>query len=282
MPQQRAVELDAVTNEAVAVVDEQAHVELGPVQVCGRQGRQALLQRGTGDIERIDGVGLAALTGAPAGIGGQVRRDPQHALAALDQKSLQRPRHVPAVFKRPYPLAVEASRPPQQRAESTRADRNGLLAQQFAGRRRDGRDGVRTLVGVRAEHDHDPRPPLDTFRGGRLVDTACSRRCHASIKSRQTSPTGDERQNRRKSGPSPADSLKESQLAARSGPSPPRRTSPTGQMRTASLEAALGWHGVRCHGAVRRDPAGKVRRTASWQHVCLRVRQTMRRAHAEG
>jgi hypothetical protein len=26
------------------------------------------------------------------------------------------------------------------------------------------------------------------------VDTACSRRCHASIKSRQTSPTGDERQ----------------------------------------------------------------------------------------
>src|SRR5512133_3798699 len=38
------------------------------------------------------------------------------------------------------------------------------------------------------------------LRGGRLADTACSRRCHASIKSRQTSPTGDERQNRRKSG----------------------------------------------------------------------------------
>src|SRR4051794_3518495 len=31
---------------------------------------------------------------------------------------------------------------------------------------------------------------------GRLVDTACSRPCHASIKSRQTSPTGDERQNK--------------------------------------------------------------------------------------
>src|ERR687891_630783 len=37
--------------------------------------------------------------------------------------------------------------------------------------------------------------------------------------------------------PSPADSLKESQLAARSGPSPPRRTSPTRGMRTASLIA---------------------------------------------
>src|SRR5215207_1260750 len=57
-------------------------------------------------------------------------------------------------------------------------------------------------------------PPVDPCRGGRLADTACWRRCHASIKSRQTSPTGDERQNTRKSGPSPADSLKVSQLAA--------------------------------------------------------------------
>src|ERR671929_701839 len=37
--------------------------------------------------------------------------------------------------------------------------------------------------------------------------------------------------------PSPADSLNESQLAARSGPSPPRRTSPTAQIETASLIA---------------------------------------------
>src|ERR671921_2207695 len=44
--------------------------------------------------------------------------------------------------------------------------------------------------------------------------------------------------------PSPADSLKESQLAARSGPSPPRRTSPTGGMRTASLEAVAARRSV--------------------------------------
>src|SRR5829696_8768761 len=35
-----------------------------------------------------------------------------------------------------------------------------------------------------------------------------------------------------------ADSLKESQLAARSGPSPPRRTSPTTRITTASRSAA--------------------------------------------
>jgi hypothetical protein len=37
--------------------------------------------------------------------------------------------------------------------------------------------------------------------------------------------------------PSPADSLNESQLAARSGPSPPGRTSPTKGIQTASLDA---------------------------------------------
>ena len=49
---------------------------------------------------------------------------------------------------------------------------------------------------------------------GRLADTACLGRCHAPFKSRRTSPTGDERHNKRKSGPARADSLKESQLAA--------------------------------------------------------------------
>jgi hypothetical protein len=37
MPLQRAVELDAVADEAFAVVDQQPQVELGPVQVRGRE-----------------------------------------------------------------------------------------------------------------------------------------------------------------------------------------------------------------------------------------------------
>src|SRR4029453_10890003 len=35
---------------------------------------------------------------------------------------------------------------------------------------------------------------------GRPADRACWGRCHAPIKSRRTSPTGDERHNKRKSG----------------------------------------------------------------------------------
>jgi hypothetical protein len=214
MPQQGAVELHAMANESLAVVDEQPQIELGPLQVRGREGLQAFLQRDAGDVERVDGIRLAALTGAAARVRGQMGRDPQHPLAALDQKPLQRPRDVPAVLKRPHPLAVEAARPHQQRAEPATTDRDGLLAHQLAGNRGDRGDRVRPLVGVRAKHDHDPRPSCSSLQGGRLADTACWRRCHASIKSRQTSPTGDERQNTRKSGPSPADSLKESQLAA--------------------------------------------------------------------
>src|SRR3954464_10805583 len=154
VPEQRAVELDAVTDEAFAVVDEQAEVELWPVQVSGREGLQPLLQRGTGDVERVDRVGLAALAGTPARIGGQVRGNPQHALAALDQKSLQRPRHVPAVLKRPHAVLVESARPLQQRAETAAPNRDGLLAKRLARSGRDRGDRVRTLVSVRAEHDH--------------------------------------------------------------------------------------------------------------------------------
>src|SRR4051812_16909694 len=86
MPQQRAVELDAMADQPFAVVDQQPHVELGPVQVRGREPVQALLEGGAGDVERVDRIRLGALAGAPACLGGQVRRGAQHPLAALDQK----------------------------------------------------------------------------------------------------------------------------------------------------------------------------------------------------
>src|SRR5215207_8734251 len=116
MPLQRAVELDAVADEALAVVDQQPQIELWPGKLCGRKGLKPFLQRGAGDTERVDAIRLAALASAPARVRRQVRRDPQHALAALDQKPLQRARHVPAILKRPHSLAVEAARPSQQGA----------------------------------------------------------------------------------------------------------------------------------------------------------------------
>ena len=91
----------------------------------------------------------------------------------------KRARHVPAVLQRPHPLAVQAARPDQQRAEPARADRGGLLTEHLAGRRRDGGDRVRALVHVRTEHDHDPRPVLsisddETARRTRLAGGAAT------------------------------------------------------------------------------------------------------------
>jgi hypothetical protein len=236
MPEQRAVELDAMADEALSVIDQQPQVELGAVQVRSREGLQTLLQRGAGNVERVDWVRLAALASALARLGGQVRRDPQHPLAALDQKPLERAGNVPAVLQRPHPLAINTARPLQQRAEPTAADRDGLLAEQLAGWRCDRGDRVRTLVSVRAEHDH-AFVVLLILRGGRLVDTACWRRCHASIKSRQTSPTGDERQTNG-SQATPGRQPQRESARRRPGPSPPRRTSPTTRIKTASLKAA--------------------------------------------
>src|SRR5919112_1444020 len=113
MPLQRAVELDAMADESLAVVDEQTQIELGPVQVRGGERVQALLQRGASDVEGVNRIRLAALARTAASVRGQVRRDPQHPLAAIDQEALQRTGHVSAVLKRPHPLAVEATGPSQ-------------------------------------------------------------------------------------------------------------------------------------------------------------------------
>src|SRR4051795_9375554 len=70
--------------------------------------------------------------------------------------------------------------------------------------------------------------------GGPPADTACLGRCHAPIKSRRTSPTGDERHSERQSG-HPADSVKASQLAAgRSLPSSPDVTAPNPNSKRGS------------------------------------------------
>jgi hypothetical protein len=100
------------------VVDQQPQIELGPVQMRSRKGRKPFLQRGARDVERIDLIGLAALAGVLARLRRKMRRDPQHPLAAFDQKPLQRARHVPAILKRPHAIVVEPASPLQQRTET--------------------------------------------------------------------------------------------------------------------------------------------------------------------
>src|SRR4051812_27555211 len=66
-----------------------------------REGVQAFLQRGAGNVERIDRIRLAALPRAPAALRCKVRRDPQPPLATPDENPLKRPGNMTAVLQRP-------------------------------------------------------------------------------------------------------------------------------------------------------------------------------------
>src|SRR4030095_11917243 len=77
-----------------------------------------------------------------------------------DKEPPQRPRDMPAILKRPPPLAADAARPPHQLTEraARRGDRH--VAERAARRLVDGRQRVRALVVVRPDHDHLHRPLL--------------------------------------------------------------------------------------------------------------------------
>jgi hypothetical protein len=61
VPLQRVVEPDACPDQPLAMVDEQADVELRSGQLGSRQRLDALGQRGARDRDRVNAVGLAAL-----------------------------------------------------------------------------------------------------------------------------------------------------------------------------------------------------------------------------
>jgi hypothetical protein len=132
MPLQRVVEADALTNQPLAVIDQQPQVELGPFQLRRRQLVEAFAQGRPRDGDRVDAVGLPALSAPTPRIRHQPRRDTQNTFSALDQEALKGSRHMPAVLERPNPLAIQPARPDQQRTEPADADPNRSLAEQLA------------------------------------------------------------------------------------------------------------------------------------------------------
>src|SRR5215207_4299027 len=137
-----------------------------------------------------------------------------------EQEPLKRPRNVPAILKRPNPLAAHATSPIQRGGKAARPNIDGLLTDKLAGACRDRSDHVRSLVHVRTEHDHDPVPFTST-ESGHPADMACLGRCHAPIKSRRDVP----------------DRRRASQPAA--GRSLLSRPDVTDRIQTASVNTAL-------------------------------------------
>ena len=154
MPLQRVVERDALTDQALAVVDQQPQVELGPVQLRGRQRRRCPSR----NAARATAI-ASMLSDLPRSRPPRRRRP-----SACRDPHTRSPRAIKNRSKEPDTCRQSSSaqtrsplqpaRPDQQRREPARADLDRLLAQQLAGRRSDRGDRVRALVRVRTEHDH--------------------------------------------------------------------------------------------------------------------------------
>jgi hypothetical protein len=152
------------------------------------------------------------------------------------------------ILQRPHPLPIETARPDHQRREPAGTDRDRRIAEHLAGRCVDDGDGVRALGGCppRARSWRSSTsfhvPMLDARRTGLARGAATLLSSHAEHPRPATSDTT------KGSQATPADSLKESQLAARSA-----SDDTDDRIETASLKAAARLPGCPAHALVVRS-----------------------------
>ena len=262
LPAQIVDQRGALLDEPLAVIDEQPDVELGPGQLRDRQRVEAFAQRRAGDRDGVDAIGLARARARSARAGHQLRRDANDALAAREQEPLQRARDVPAVLKRPDPLAADAARPAQQLTE--RARRRARPS-----RRRARRPVAASTAATVCERLWVSAPitiistvpswdAINRIPGGHISVGAMPR-------SYQVTPgiLGRRRATQPKKVRPTADSMEKGQPAADREPYRPRRTPPpdAGDSRTekVKLSGAFGLLVGRC-GGVRVTDVAKCRR----------------------
>ena len=236
MPLQRVVERDALRGPAArgdrpAAADRARARPAAPPAAC--RGLRAT-PRGRRRARRCCRTCRAREPAPRAAI--NLRRDPQHPLAASDQKPLQRARDVPAVLDRPDPLA------PRPRAQPSSAANPRARPRRSARRaaRRSPQRPPRPCASA-CGCPHRARSLTSSTSTSTEVDSpadmACWGRCHAPIKSRRDIP--DRRRATQRKAVRPHGRQPERESARRrSGPSPQRRTSPTTRITTASLKPA--------------------------------------------
>ena len=152
-------------------------------------------------------------------------------------------------FRAPRLVSLEIARPVRAIAEPALTDRARFSPEQLAGGGRDRGDAYASACDVRAEHDQCALVPPFPRSGTDTRRTRLAGASHASIKSQQTSRPATSDTTKGTQGP-PADSRKESQLAARSGPSPS-----VGHLADARILACSPWW--RCQSLiVLRDGGG--------------------------
>ena len=149
-----------LTDEPLAVVDQQPHVALGPGELSDGQRVEPFTDRGARDRDGVDRVGLAALARGFPRAGHQLRRHAHNALTAREQEPLQRAGDVPTILDRPHALFPEPAPPPQQILERLTLGLHGALRDLAAHRLVDRRDECATPCACPPRARPSPPGPL--------------------------------------------------------------------------------------------------------------------------
>ena len=109
--------------------------------------------------------GLPERSRAATRTGHQLRRNPDHALAARDQQALQAPTDAADVLQRPQTIRTQVPGPAQQLFVTLRARGGGELLDQLTGPRPNRHRGVRLLVRVHSDNNGHSFSLFDSERG---------------------------------------------------------------------------------------------------------------------
>jgi hypothetical protein len=173
VPTQTLLRTAALVDEIIAVVNQQLQL---PKRLLIRPwpAQARLAQRGPGDGERIDRIGLAAGSACAPLRRHQLRWHPHQRLAAFQQLPFEPARQLSTVLKGPQPLTAKPARPGETFAIGGR-DRPFV---QHPPSLIDGDSRQRVLVHVHSDHDH--LPCLLNRWGDRRADRPHSRQLPSS------------------------------------------------------------------------------------------------------
>ena len=105
MPAQPLLAAGSLRNEVLAVVDQQLDLPVDAL-VRPRPREAGLPERGAGNRERVDRVGLSAPAAGTPLRHRQLRRHPHQLLATLEQLPFEPARQLAAVLEGPQPFRV--------------------------------------------------------------------------------------------------------------------------------------------------------------------------------
>jgi hypothetical protein len=154
-------------DEIFPVVQQEAELPLRPIEV--RSWEVGFADRGAGHGQRVDRVGLASLTTRPTAECHEPRCHPDHCLTGPEERALESPGELPAVFD--GPRSGGPLRGPSQGFQVTCVNRPNGHPFKLTSVGIGCDDCVRRLVRIDTEHDHDQPPRVESV-ADRSVDTS--------------------------------------------------------------------------------------------------------------